>query len=152
MTYWGQVRNKYRNSIKIPRKNSVEMVSILIKNFDCIELPIDMISGFFLDSLKLNVVSSVYNQDNFNKKNLVFRYFIIKETQNTSLYYEEMYPDKSAIYVFIEMRTGYIYSNCSKLFLYLIFEQGINEDDLEACNNYCMSYLSHLKRYIGDDE
>ena len=63
-------------------------------------------------------------------------------------YYQGMVGKSERVYVIVEMQTGYLFSNCQKLLLELLIEQGIDPEDLEAGNIFCKCYLSYIQHYL----
>lgn len=119
-----------------------------VRELTCNEFPKPM-----LHMVCKNAMNSVRNmRTQFQEEELQFVYYELEMTEKTRQFFIHEKEGKfESYYIVFEEHTGYIWSNCNRLFLELIIEQGVNEEDMEDEGlNYLIFYQLCLERYIRE--
>ncbi len=84
----------------------------------------------------------------FAEDNLEFLMFIVKNEGSGKQYYELSMSRRNEfedVYAVLEIKSGHISSNCSKLFLDLIIDKGIDKKSYDEENIKLIEYLSRIE-------
>lgn len=98
-----------------------------------------------------NAVYAVKNKRlQLTAEELYFAYYELEMTEKSRSYLSQTEKENfESFYAVFEERTGYIWSNCDKLFLELIIEEGVTEEDVKDQEmDYLLSYRFYLESYI----
>lgn len=139
---------KYKPYIITPHKNSIELLDYLKNKVDCTEIDLFAEDVFLKKLMVESATYSILNTEGKTESDFQFKHFFVEPSQRNEPYYQEMNRELETVYVIIEMQTGYVFSNCQKLLLELLVEQGIDVEDLEAGNTLCKCYLHYIQSYL----
>lgn len=139
---------KYRPYIVMPHKGGIEMAEHLRNKLDCTETVPFAGDAFLKKMVVENVTYCILNTEGKTESDFRFKQFLIEPTERNMPYYQGMEREWETVYVIVEMETGYLFSNCQKLLLELLIEQGIDSEDLETGNILCKCYLGYIKGYL----
>lgn len=92
--------------------------------------------------------SDKYRKSGLSKENMKFLSFIVKNEGNGREYHNILRTkgyEYNEIYAIMEINLEYIFSNCSKLFLDLVIERGIDKKDYDEENIKLIEYLSRIE-------
>ncbi len=111
------------------------------------------INNFYDTGIKRVAMIQILDSDKFknsglSENDLKFLSFIIKNEGDGKEYHNLLKVrgyDYKEIYVVMEEKLEYIYSNCGKLFLELVIERGIDKKDYDEENMTLIEYLSRIE-------
>ena len=148
MNYDEQLKS-FKHLIKIGPKTVLEL-SILLKNKLTVqEIGAGKFSDYYREALKLNAFYCINNEKlQIRPDEMVFRFFKVIMDKRAKQYLAEE-PHNilwGMCYIVFEERTGYIDSSSNKLFLDIMLERGVPQEDYdnEGLQFRCLlTYFDH---------
>ncbi|NCE65235.1 hypothetical protein D1159_11770 [Pseudoflavonifractor sp. 524-17] len=130
-----------------PQKDIAELLEWLQEKYVVSEIKLADFSKSFGKHLVYNAVHAVTNQKlMLEERELQFICYRVEKAAHNSEYdyiLESTYGEY--IYVIIEKNTGYILSNCNKLYLELVIARGVTKEDIDNNTMYMQYYLDCLR-------
>ena len=133
---------KYKNPSIIGEKSIEEVIAYLKQKFVIKDIT-QKISDIEIKRFKFNIVHSL-DGENISPENIKFYAYRVEDSTASKEYYQEM-DDEEKIYVYIDETSGYIESNCSRLFTELALYKGISQYDYDNNTDKLIEYLTHCK-------
>jgi len=141
---------KYKPHIVPGQKSSEEMRTWLEASYDVEEISLADFSSSFQYAMRYNAEHAYLNQSlGFTKKDFLFTVYKVMDTiRNRDLGLERTTCEDFS-YILWETKTGYMYSNCPKLFSEYIVVQGISQEEYDNDTPYLLYYIKHLDSVQG---
>ncbi|PQC31480.1 hypothetical protein [Enterococcus mundtii] len=117
---------------------------------DIKEAPISIIYKEHLEMLKIDVIHSIYSQQ---EKTIEFRLFYVADNSKSNIYYQSYAKNpitlpglkKETIYIIFEESLGIMETNCSLLAIDFRIRQGIEQEHLDNRDIYFLDYVSNFE-------
>jgi len=132
---------KLKEQFIITKKDVKELRDLFIQEYDCEPYHYEKDTTFY-KILSFNALHCVNNEKlNIPVEKMDFKIYKMIDIEK----YKS--NDDMPTYVAFEMNTGYIDSNCNRLFLKLMVEKGINQENIDNFDNLFCEYLEYLVEY-----
>lgn len=151
--YKNYLRQNYKHKFQPIEKTVEEIIEELSEKIDLIEVDIALEASHFVYASMANFENSIRNSEMGLRKN-EFDLVVYEITQNNkskNYYYEVVNCFRDKIIVIIEKRTQSISSNCEKLNLELLIEQGIDRKHFDNDTPELFAYLMLLDTYAKQE-
>lgn len=144
-----ELKERYKKEVIFPEKNIRDVIDYIVNKVDVIPVEANFMGDAFFSILENNAYSCCLNErSRVDKSDFIFEQYVVIRNEKSRIYYEE--KETEEIYLIFELRTGYMESNCNKLFLELYLQKGIDKTDFDADNILCQTYVSFLEEYFKD--
>lgn len=132
-----------------PKKDFGSLLKWLNQQVSLTELKLSDFSEPFLAHLKLNAINAVTNQHRaLDGENFHFVCYKLNDVPQNCEYNDVLRDThEEFVYVILEKNTGYISSNSGRLYLQLVIEQGVTQDDINQNSAYMQYYLSCIEAF-----
>jgi len=144
-----QLKEMYKDVILKTKKTGKEVIDLINKEYGITFIStldeLDAIGKSKIDELKF----LLQNNDDMCIKEFQFETFRLEKgilTDNFYTYYHDRYQD-GQIYIYHELQTDKLFSNCSLLELKLIILAGIEKSNIENETREYFSYLNTCYHY-----
>ena len=152
LDFYEQGKKKYAKDIVPMKKSSREVIQCIKNDFNI--LPVIKMEQ--LDYLAKSKISEISNALNASKNSIIgnyqFEFYKLEKDENSRIYYryflDRFYGDYS-IYIYHEINSDRLFSNCELFQLKLIILRGIEEEEIKSNSK---EYLDYLNTYYLFEE
>lgn len=147
--------DKYKNIVKIDSKSISELELYIAEKYDVkkIDTPTDNANKYKI-LFALNIINSALNYSyKLALEDLdIIVYKVMKSKKNEKYFLKDDNNYKfDNIYIYFELKTNSVYSNCSEINKLLLLEKGINQVDIDEKTNEYYLYLRLLDEKCSND-
>lgn len=111
-----------------------------------ISLSVDEFSEAFISMVKFNILHADTNErSHLSADECEIVVYRVEKNEKSKAYYDSISFDNNSpsfIYLILEMKSGYIFTNHGKLQLEIVIEQGYSKDDRDKENNTFLNYIA----------
>jgi hypothetical protein len=143
MNYNEQV-HMFKDMIPIGPRSVADLVMLLRKQIELVELSLNDLPVSVSMNIAYNATHCILNDDlRLRPEDMSFIAFKLKRNEKSIGYFLNQ-TDGDDIYIAFEENTGYIWSNCNRLFIEQEFARGVSQYEIETEGNQFRNLVSHL--------
>lgn len=150
MTSKENMVSKLKHSVISGKKTPSDLADWIKTKFDVKLISFSKFSDAFFSSIKFNALHAITNKYLcLSEGDFEFVLYQIIENEKSNVYYDSFdlrNAGEEFIFIILERKTGYVFTNHNKLQLELVMEQGISQYDYDNETDVFVNYLSCIDR------
>lgn len=152
MTNKERLLQTYKSTVKPGLHSFPAFIQPFFSKYDFHPVDFESWDTRFQQSLRQNAVSCIRNMKSITEEEMNFIAYQLVKNQKSETYYQRRFST-GIDYIFFayEQKTGYLYSNSTKLFLELNCARGVSEYDYEHDTVQLIEYLSCIDQLKNND-